>query len=289
MLLAAASSPMSGLQRGVATTMRILPQLLSFVVILVVGYLLARLISRLTARLLQRVGFDRAVERGGVRRALQNTRYDPSDLLAKLAFYAIMLFVLQLAFGVFGDNPISELLFGIIAFLPLVFVAVVIVVVAAAIAAAVRDIVQAALGGLSYGRLLADVASGVILAIGLFAALNQLRIAPAIVNGLFYALLAIVVGVTIVAVGGGGIAPMRGRWQRALDRLDDEAPRIREEAQGAREQIAERARERAAQAREVPEEAPEEEPGDEGAYRLPYEGGDTRTVRLPSEDETWRR
>ncbi|MBW3601994.1 MAG: hypothetical protein KY434_04745 [Actinobacteria bacterium] len=284
---------MSGLQRGVATAARILPQLVSFVVILVVGYLAARLISRLTARLLERVGFDRAVERGGVRRALQNTQYDPSDLLAKLVFYAIMLFVLQLAFGVFGDNPISDLLFGIIAFLPLVFVAVVIVVVAAAIAAGVREIVRAALGGLSYGRLLADVASGVILAIGLFAALNQLRIAPAIVNGLFYALLAIVVGVTIVAVGGGGIAPMRDRWQRALDRIDDEAPRIREkaqsareEAQSAREQIAERAQERAAQARDIAEEEPEE---DEGAYRLPYERGGTRTVRLPSEDETWRR
>ena len=41
----------------------------------------------------------------------------------------------------------------------------------------------------------------------MFAALNQLQIAPAIVTGLFYAVLAVVVGSAIVAIGGGGILP----------------------------------------------------------------------------------
>src|SRR5690606_16105742 len=63
-------------------------------------------------------------------------------------------------------------------------------------------------------------------------------IAPTIVNGLFYALLAIVVGVTVVAVGGGGIAPMRQRWEKALERVDDEAVSIRRAAQEQRERRA---------------------------------------------------
>jgi hypothetical protein len=37
-----------------------------------------------------------------------------------------------------------------------------------------------------------------ILVIGILAALDQLQIAPVIVNGLFYALLAIIVGVAIL-------------------------------------------------------------------------------------------
>jgi hypothetical protein len=51
-----------------------------------------------------------------------------------------------------------------------------------------------------------------ILVVGIFAALDQLQIAPVIVNGLFYALLAIIVGVAIVAFGGGGIQTARRYW-----------------------------------------------------------------------------
>jgi len=136
--------------------------------------------------------------------------------------------VLQFAFGVFGPNPISDLLTRVIAFLPNLFVAMIIVVVASAIASAVRDIVQATLAGLSYGRVVANTAAIAIVAIGIFAALNQINIAPAIVNGLFYTLLAVVAGSAIVAIGGGGVMPMRAQWDKWLGRMEEEAPRLRE-------------------------------------------------------------
>lgn len=65
----------------------------------------------------------------------------------------------------------------------------------------------------------ASAASIAILVVGIPAALNQLQIAPAIVNGLFYAMLAAIVGTVIVAAGGSGIAPMRAMWERGLGRL----------------------------------------------------------------------
>ena len=210
-----------------------LPKLLAFLAILIIGYFVARALERLVNAVLERVGFDRAVERGGVKRVFDRSQYDASDLLAKIVFYAVMLFVLQLAFGVFGPNPISELIQGVITFLPKVFAAILIVVVASAIAAAVREVVSASLGGLSYGNALVNAAGVVIVAIGIFAALNQIEIAPAIVNGLFYALLAIVAGSAIVAIGGSGIAPLRSYWERALERLDEESSRIREESRGS--------------------------------------------------------
>ena len=67
-----------------------------------------------------------------------------------------------------------------------------------------------------------------ILVIGVFAALNQLQIAPEIVNGLFYALLAIIVGVAIVAFGGGGIQTARGYWERVSRRAETTASEIRQ-------------------------------------------------------------
>ena len=80
------------------------------------------------------------VERGGLRQALARSKYDPSDILARIVFWTVMLFVLQLAFGVFGSNPILDLLRGLIAYLPNIFVAILIVVIAAAIARAATDL-----------------------------------------------------------------------------------------------------------------------------------------------------
>ena len=220
-----------GLQRAFANTLAFLPNALMFLVILVVGYFVAKALGKALDAVLTRVGFDRAVEKGGIKQALSRSGYHVSDILGKIAFYTIFLFVLQLAFGVFGPNPISDLLTRVIAFLPNIFVAIVITVLAASIAAAVKDIVNGTLGGLSYGRFLANAASIAILVIGAFAALNQLNIAPEIVNGLFYAILATIVGVAIVAIGGAGIQPMRARWESALNAIESEAPRVKQEVQ----------------------------------------------------------
>jgi hypothetical protein len=203
-----------------------LPKLLVFLVILIVGYFIAKLLAKLVNAVLERVGFDRAVERGGVRTALARSQYDASDILAKIVFYAVMLFVISTAFGVFGDNPISDYLRAIVAYLPKVFVAILILVIAFAIAAGVKLLVANALGGLSYGRILASAASIVIIALGVFAALDQLDIAQNVVNAVLYAALAAVVGVVVVAVGGGGIAPMRSRWEQALTRAESETRQL---------------------------------------------------------------
>ena len=224
------------------------PKLLGFLVVLIVGYFVAKAIAKIFDGVLERVGFDGAVERGGVKKALAKSKYDASSILSKIVFYTLFLLVLQLAFGVFGANPVSDLLAGIVAYLPKVFAAIVIVVIAAAIAAAVKEIVESALGGLSYGRMVAVGASVAILTIGGFAALSQLQIAPAIVNGLFYALLAIVVGSAVIAIGGGGIQPMRARWDQALQRWDAEKPNVQQQASGAGERIKGRAQELKAKA-----------------------------------------
>jgi hypothetical protein len=217
-----------------------LPKLLGFLLILIIGYFIAKALGTLFEKVLEKVGFDRAVERGGVKDALARTSYDASDIVGKLVFYLLFLLVLQLAFGVFGPNPISDLLEGIIAYLPNVIAAIIIIVVAAAVAAAVRELAAAALANLSWGRVLANVAGGAILTVGFFAAVSQLQIAPAIVNAVFYAILAIIVGSLVIAIGGGGIQPMRERWHRALERLDAELPRAREAVAGADQRVKER-------------------------------------------------
>ena len=206
------------------------PKALAFVAILVVGWLAARAVRALVAKALDRIGFDRFVERGGVKAALARSRYDASDIVAKLAFYAVLLIALQLAFGIWGPNPVSALITAVVAWLPRAFVAIVIVVVAAAIARAVREVVGSALGGLSYGRFLAGAASTMILALGAIAALNQIGVATTVTTPVLIAVLATIGGVVVVGVGGGLVRPMQDRWERWLTRAEDEAPAIAEQA-----------------------------------------------------------
>lgn len=228
-----------------------IPRLGAFLLVLLIGYFVSKALQKATDAILERVGFDRWVERGGVNKALARSKYDASDLLARVVYYIGMLFTLQFAFGVFGPNPVSTLLTGVVAYLPNLFVAGLIVVVGSAIAAAVRDIVDAAMGGLSYGKAVGTVAAIAIITVSVFAALSQLRIAPAIVNGLFYAALAIIAGSAIVAIGGSGIGPMRAIWDGAITRVRTEAPMIREQSQGATERVRQRAQQRTQQAREM--------------------------------------
>lgn len=212
------------------------PKFLGFLAILVIGYLVVKAISKIADAALERVGFDKAVERGGIKQAMAKSKYDASTIVSKIVFYALFLIVLQMAFGVFGTNPVSDLIEGVIAYLPKVFAAIVIIVVAAAIGAGLKTLVENALGGLSYGKPLAVVAGAAPVVIGVFAALDQLQIAEDIVRMTYMAMLALIVGSGIIAIGGAGIQPMRQYWERALNRIDEEAPRMKDEARSQQQQ-----------------------------------------------------
>ncbi|HEX5540238.1 MAG TPA: hypothetical protein VFX60_01545 [Micromonospora sp.] len=208
-----------------------IPRAIAFIAILVIGWIVARSVLKIVDTVLERIGFDRVIERSGIGRALERTKYDASDVLAKLAYYAVLLFTLQLAFGVWGPNAISSLISAVVAWLPRAFVAIVIVIVAAAIANAVRDLVSGALGGLSYGRVVANAAAIFILALGVIAALNQVGIATTVTTPVLIAVLATVAGILIIGVGGGLVRPMQQRWEGWLQRAAAESQMIRERAQ----------------------------------------------------------
>ncbi|WP_406232978.1 mechanosensitive ion channel family protein [Nocardia sp. NBC_01009] len=207
------------------------PKLAGFLVILLIGWIVAKAVAAIVNRVLERVGFDRLVERGGIKQILSRSRYDASDLLAKLAYYAILLIALQLGFGVFGPNPVSDMLNGIVSWLPKAAVAIVIVVIAAAIAHAVRDIVTNMLGGLSYGPTLGWFAAVFIWGVGVIAALNQIGVATSVTMPILITVLATIGGILVVGVGGGMVRPMQRRWDSWLGNLEKEMSAVKGHAQ----------------------------------------------------------
>lgn len=208
-------------------------RLVIFAVILLVGWLVSRGFYRLARRLLDRIGFNRLAERSRLGR--WTGQYRPSNLVAKIVYYGLLLFTLQLAFGAFGANPVSTMINGIVAWLPKLLVACVIVVVAAAIGNAIFDIIHNALGRLPYSRPLARTVQVAVLALGIIAALNQVGVATTVTTPMLITALATLGGIAVVGVGGGLIRPMTQRWERALRRLETEtgraASQVREYAQ----------------------------------------------------------
>lgn len=220
-----------GISNAWSTIATFVPKLLAFLVILFIGWVIAKALGKVVDKVLERVGFDRVVERGGINRMMSGSKYDASDIIAKLVYYAVLLIALQMAFGVFGPNPVSNMLTGIVAFLPRAVVAIIIVVVAGAVARAVRDLVTNTLGGLSYGKLLGTLASVFIWGLGIIAALNQIGVATSVTTPVLITVLATIGGIAIIGVGGGLVRPMQQRWEGWLNRAEDEIPQAKAAAQ----------------------------------------------------------
>jgi hypothetical protein len=255
------------LQRMLDNIVRIVPKLVVFVVILIIGWIVAKVIERVVAAILERMHFNRVAERGVVGNALRRSDYDASRLIARLFFYAILLITLQMAFNVFGPNPISDLLRGIVAWLPKLAVAVIIVVIASAIAHAVKELMSAALGAVTYGRFLADAVAAFIIALGIIAALNQIGIATTVTEPVLIAALATIGAILAIGVGGGLIKPMQHRWERILSAGERDAERVRGSAY-------QRGREDAIRGEGVPTEG---RPGMGEAHEMPGSSRDRPT------------
>ncbi|PZT91767.1 MAG: hypothetical protein DI630_29105, partial [Gordonia sp. (in: high G+C Gram-positive bacteria)] len=72
-----------------------------------------------------------------------------------------------------------------------------------------------------------------VLFLGVTAALNQIEVATTVTTPILIAVLAIIAGVIIVGAGGGLIKPMQQRWETMLNKVEEEAPKIQQEAQNA--------------------------------------------------------
>ncbi len=215
---------------GFRSVMTFVPKLIGFLVILLVGYFIAKLIAKLVDKGLEKAGFDRAVERGGIKKALAKSSYDASDIVAKLVFFAVFIPFLSAAVGTLGIVALQEPLAAFIALIPRIIVAIVLVVIGAVIAGTVKSFIENALGGLSYGKVLANVASILILLGFVKSALDQVGIATTVTGPLLYTILGTVAGVVIIGAGGGLIKPMQGRWESMLNKAESESANVKAQA-----------------------------------------------------------
>jgi len=203
------------LESSFASIVAFLPQLLAAIVILVVGYLVAKLVEKATDTILEKLRFDEALERGGIRSALQRTgtRLDPSSMLARLVFWTIMLVAILMAANALGLTAVAAMFERLVAYIPNVIVAVLIIVAGMLIGEFVKDLIAASMGSVGGGMAVSRVAKVAIVTLAVFMALDQLQVAENIVTMAFTLLL----GALALAAGlafGLGNRELAGEYMR---------------------------------------------------------------------------
>ena len=179
MLIAAISD---SVERGFDRFFDWLPHLLGALVVLVVGYLVARFVAGLVWRALQRAGLDRTLASGPGGRWFARLTTSPSRVLGTVAFWAILLSAISLAVSVLGVDALEDFVAAVWAYLPNVLAALAIFVVAGLIATGLAALATRLLGDTGLGRIVATGGPILVLTIATFMILDQLEIAETIVT-----------------------------------------------------------------------------------------------------------
>jgi hypothetical protein len=205
-MLTASVNVADSLQQGLDEFIGFLPRLIGFLVILLIGWVIARVVKALLVKALQGVGLDRALSSGSagpyVDRAMPDAR--PSEVIGTIAFWFLFLGAFAIAVSQLGIQALDNFVQSIVAYLPNVVVAILIFVLAGAIAAAASRVIAGALGDTATGRIARTAVPIVIMGVAAFMILDQLNIAPAIVEITYIALLGSVALGMAIAFGLGG-------------------------------------------------------------------------------------
>ena len=183
-----------------------LPKLLGFILVLAIGWIVAKVVKTAVTKLLQKVGLDKALHSGTTGQYVDRIAPDtsPSRLIGSLAYWFIFLGALAIAVSQLGIAALDNFVAAIGAYLPNIVAAVLIFVVAGAIAAAIGGLVARTMGDTPTGKVVGSVVPVLVMAIATFMILNQLQIAEEIVTITYAALLGAAALAMALAFGLGG-------------------------------------------------------------------------------------
>ena len=197
---------LQSLQSAFSTLVNYIPQILGALLVLVIGYVIARLIRAGITRLLRRVRVDDRLTHGtgGEYVARFSPQGSPSALVGLVVQWVLLVFVIVSAIGTLDIPAVTGFMNLVLSYLPNVIAALLIFLIAAAVAAAVGGLVHRTMGDTPTGRVVRSAAPTLVMAIAVFMILNQLGIAQTIVTATYIALIGAVALGSALAFGLGG-------------------------------------------------------------------------------------
>lgn len=165
-----------------------LPEFLGALVILLIGYIVAKVLAATVRKTLRAMQLDTRLHAGKGGNVIERAIPSPTRLASRLTFWVVFLFSISIAVAVLGIPVLVDMVRAIYAYIPNVIAAVLIFLVASAISAGIVTLVNNAMGDTPTGKVMASVGPIIVMGLAVFMILNQLRIAPEIVTITYAAL-----------------------------------------------------------------------------------------------------
>jgi small-conductance mechanosensitive channel len=217
------------LSDGLGAILGALPALIGALVILVVGFIIAKVLQGIVTRVLQSMGFEGWMESGGIKQFFDRsqTNQTPLSILGKLIFWLVFFIAITMAVDTLGISAISDVLSQFIAYIPQIIAAILILVLATLLANFVAGIVRGATGS----NVIGSVAQYGIIVFAAFAALTQLGIAPELIAPTFLILLGAVALASAIAFGLGGQDVAQQIVEDGYEKSDEAKQQIQQQNQ----------------------------------------------------------
>lgn len=244
------------LQRAFDDFFAFLPNLLGFLVILAIAFIVGKVVKGLLSKGLEKAGLDSALHKGSAGRAIEKAVPRPSRTIGTVAFWFVLLAGFAIALSALQVPLVNELVAGIGAYIPNLIAALLIFIVAGAVSAAVGALVARTMGDTPTGKIVGTVIPVLVMSIAGFMILNQLGIAQEIVTITYAALIGSAALAMALAFGLGG----RDVAGRMLEDAYDTGRRNKEDAKDDFRKGSEQARQDASKLRD-----PAPEPATVGA------------------------
>jgi len=188
--------------------MAYLPVLLGALIILIVGWIVAKAIKRIVDWLLKLIRFDVLADKAGISEILKkgNLEISAGEVISSLVYWLIVIMVLVMTVDALGLPKASDVLASLFAYVPKVIAALLVLVVAMFLASFVSGIVRTAAGNADLPRpeIFAAVSRWAIIIFAITIALEQLGIASLLVTATFNIILGGVSLALAIAFGLGG-------------------------------------------------------------------------------------
>jgi hypothetical protein len=185
--------------------MGFLPTLLGALIILIVGWIIAKLIRQLIDKFLQIVRFDVLADKTGISEVLRkgDLKISAREVVSTLVYWLIIIMVLIMTVDALGLPKASDVLTALFGYIPNVIAALLVIVVAIFLASFVSGIVHTAAGNAKMPRpeLLAGISRWTIIVFAATIALTELGIAPLLVTTTFNIVLGGIVLALALAFG----------------------------------------------------------------------------------------
>ncbi len=185
-----------------------LPQIIGAILILIIGWIIAKVIKRLSVKGLKLVRFNYLTEKSGIESFLDKggVKVSSIDIIGTLIYWVIMLVVILATLNSLKLTAASTLFNQIMLYIPNIIVAILILVIGIYLARLVSQVLVTSLKNMEEktASLIGMLANYAIIIFTVFIILGQLNIAGSIVTNAFTILLGAICLALGLAFGLGG-------------------------------------------------------------------------------------